>query len=193
MYYNPVQVLTVRILKYGTVECRTVLSFSGSWGAITVPAVTAPVMSVYSQFVSTAMLFITELFVFLYSIAVCVQVKSKVTRWGQDEDARCSYSYTHVGVPMSAHDNLKAQVKGVLFFAGEATTRDYTGTVHGAYLTGVEAANECWNSLRSKGVVKVNGSSRRVAQGDSSLLEVAPVSSVLSNPVGAPPLIMSRL
>lgn len=123
---------------------------------------------------------------------MCFQVKSKVTRWGQDENARCSYSYTHVGVPMSAHDNLKAPVKGVLYFAGEATTRDYTGTVHGAYLTGIEAATECWSSLRSKGLL---GKEAFTAKGDvqgDSLLEVAPVSSLL-NPTGAAPLIMSRL
>ena len=29
-----------------------------------------------------------------------------------------------------------------LFFAGEATDSDYFGTVHGAYLSGVRAANE---------------------------------------------------
>ena len=61
---------------------------------------------------------------------------------------------------------------------GEATTRDYTGTVHGAYATGVEAANECFSCLRDRGVLAPSLG--------KSMLEVAPVSSAL-------PLIVSRM
>ena len=39
-------------------------------------------------------------------------------------------------------DHLAQPVDGRLFFAGEATNRQYFGTVHGAYLSGVRAAKE---------------------------------------------------
>jgi monoamine oxidase len=63
------------------------------------------------------------------------------TRWGRDPFARGSYSYALPG-HADARAVLAAPVDGRLFFAGEACSqRDFT-TAHGAYLTGVEAANE---------------------------------------------------
>ena len=37
-------------------------------------------------------------------------------------------------------DDLSEPVSECLFFAGEATTSSYTGTVHGAHITGKSAA-----------------------------------------------------
>ncbi|XP_073065352.1 polyamine oxidase 2-like isoform X2 [Primulina eburnea] len=65
-----------------------------------------------------------------------------VSRWGSDEDSLGSYSYDVVGTPHDLFEKLRIPVDN-LFFAGEATSLDYTGTVHGAYSTGLMAAENC--------------------------------------------------
>ena len=64
------------------------------------------------------------------------------TRWAADPFSRGSYSYIPVGTTDAARDELARPVEGRLFFAGEATSRHYPATVHGAYLSGVRAAKE---------------------------------------------------
>ena len=63
----------------------------------------------------------------------------RFSRWGTDKFARGSYSYVPVGVNANLRDYL-AKPEGRVFFAGEATMRGYAGTVHGAYMSGVRAA-----------------------------------------------------
>jgi monoamine oxidase len=62
-------------------------------------------------------------------------------RWAADPYARGSYSYA---VPGAANERavLAASVDQRLFFAGEACSRHDFSTAHGAYLTGVEAAEQ---------------------------------------------------
>lgn len=69
--------------------------------------------------------------------------------WQADPFSRGAYSYTAVG-GMDAAQALAAPVADALYFAGEATNSDgYTGTVHGASATGLRAAKELLQSLRS--------------------------------------------
>jgi len=69
--------------------------------------------------------------------------------WQADPFSRGAYSYTAVG-GMDAAQALAAPVADALYFAGEATNIDgYTGTVHGAIATGLRAAKELLQSLRS--------------------------------------------
>jgi monoamine oxidase len=65
-----------------------------------------------------------------------------VTRWASDPYAFGSYSYLRPGTDGDTRDALAAPVDDRLFFAGEATNRDYAATVHGAYLSGLRAAQE---------------------------------------------------
>ena len=67
---------------------------------------------------------------------------SLVTRWRSDPRSYGSYSYVPVGSSFARHLDLASPVDGKVFFAGEATHRDYPATVHGAYLSGVRAARE---------------------------------------------------
>ena len=60
-----------------------------------------------------------------------------VTRWAADPLAGGSYSFLRVGALRDDYDRLAAPVAGKLFFAGEATERHHSATVHGAYLSGV--------------------------------------------------------
>lgn len=66
----------------------------------------------------------------------------QVTRWAADPFAFGSYSYNALGSDPTMRDALAAPEGAVLLFAGEATSREYFGTVHGAYLSGVRAAEE---------------------------------------------------
>ncbi|KAJ7960594.1 Polyamine oxidase-like protein [Quillaja saponaria] len=65
-----------------------------------------------------------------------------VSRWGTDINSLGSYSYDTVGKPHDLYERLRVPVDN-LFFAGEATSVSYPGSVHGAYSTGVMAAEDC--------------------------------------------------
>jgi monoamine oxidase len=64
----------------------------------------------------------------------------QVTRWASDSLAGGSYSFLPVGAVADDYDRLATPVAERLFFAGEATHRDYSATVHGAYLSGLREA-----------------------------------------------------
>lgn len=66
----------------------------------------------------------------------------QLTRWAQDPFAFGSYSFNAVGSTPQMRKELAAPVDDRLFFAGEATHRGYFGTAHGAYLSGLRAAQE---------------------------------------------------
>lgn len=64
------------------------------------------------------------------------------TRWAADPFAWGSYSYVAKGSTLADVEALAAPVGGRLFFAGEATTTKDPATVHGAYRSGLRAAEE---------------------------------------------------
>ncbi|MDX1928004.1 MAG: FAD-dependent oxidoreductase [Pirellulaceae bacterium] len=66
----------------------------------------------------------------------------QITRWASDPLAGGSYSFNPVGATPKSREQLAEPLDNTLYFAGEATERDYFGTAHGAYLSGVRAANE---------------------------------------------------
>ncbi len=63
-----------------------------------------------------------------------------IARWGADPFARGSYAHIPLGSTGRDHDRLAAPVGGCLLFAGEATSRSFPATVHGAYLSGLREA-----------------------------------------------------
>lgn len=65
-----------------------------------------------------------------------------ITRWGHDPYSYGSYSYQRIGSTEQNILNLAKPVANKLFFAGEATSTDDYGTVHGAYNSGIRAAGE---------------------------------------------------
>jgi monoamine oxidase len=64
----------------------------------------------------------------------------RLTRWASDPFAFGSYSYLPPGATGTDRDALAEPVANRLFFAGEATHRQYPATVHGALLSGERAA-----------------------------------------------------
>ncbi|KAJ4906582.1 putative polyamine oxidase 2 [Raphanus sativus] len=69
-------------------------------------------------------------------------VQYLVSRWGSDVNSLGSYSYDVVGKPHDLSERLRVPVDN-LFFAGEATSMSFAGSVHGAYSSGLMAAEEC--------------------------------------------------
>lgn len=73
-------------------------------------------------------------------------IESIVTRWGSDRFARGTYSFVAAEARPGDYDLIAAPVSN-LFFAGEATIATHPATVHGAYLSGLRAAHEVYESL----------------------------------------------
>jgi len=74
-------------------------------------------------------------------ILVPAPLQALITRWGSDPMAYGAYS----SLPIGSHggedyDIMAKSVGNRLFFAGEATTRRYPATMHGAFYTGLWAA-----------------------------------------------------
>ncbi|MFO0585932.1 MAG: NAD(P)/FAD-dependent oxidoreductase [Polyangiaceae bacterium] len=64
------------------------------------------------------------------------------TSWSKDPFTLGSYSFNALGVTADTRAALTVPVNDRLYFAGEATHPDHFGTVHGAYLSGVRAAEQ---------------------------------------------------
>lgn len=69
-------------------------------------------------------------------------IRHLVSHWGTDINSLGSYSYGAVGKPHDLSEKLRIPVDN-LFFAGEATSLSYPGSVHGAFSTGLMAAEDC--------------------------------------------------
>ncbi|XP_073012746.1 polyamine oxidase 5-like isoform X1 [Typha latifolia] len=69
-----------------------------------------------------------------------------VSRWGTDPNSLGSYSCDLVGKPADTYERFCAPVDN-LYFAGEAASIDHSGSVHGAYSSGIAAAEDCRRHL----------------------------------------------
>jgi len=64
------------------------------------------------------------------------------TKWGQSINTFGAYSFAPNGTTSTDFDTMAKEISNKLFFAGEHTIRDYRGTVHGAYLSGIREADK---------------------------------------------------
>ena len=76
-------------------------------------------------------------------------VKHKVTAWGADPWVKGAYSASLPG-KHSQREALRQPLDDRLYFAGEATSDQFWATVHGAYLSGIRAANEATDNLSQR-------------------------------------------
>lgn len=77
-------------------------------------------------------------------------IQSICTRWGSDPLSYGSYSHVRVQSSGSDYDILGESVGTRLFFAGEATNRQYPATMHGAYLSGLREASCIFRATRGQ-------------------------------------------
>ncbi|PIK55285.1 putative lysine-specific histone demethylase 1B [Apostichopus japonicus] len=68
--------------------------------------------------------------------------KSYVTEWYKDSFSKMSYSYIKPGGSGEVYETLADSVNDRVFFAGEATNRQFPQTVTGAYLSGIREATK---------------------------------------------------
>lgn len=89
---------------------------------------------------------------FAFGDASPLQTQYLVSRWGSDPNSLGSYSCDLVGKPADVCVRFSAPVEN-LYFAGEAASADHSGSVHGAYSSGLAAAEDCRKRLLTlKGV-----------------------------------------
>jgi monoamine oxidase len=69
-------------------------------------------------------------------------ISFQFSRWSTDPYAYGSYSYQSVGSTPKDYQTLAKTVGNYLYFAGEAAHTTRYSTVHGAYMRGIEVANE---------------------------------------------------
>jgi len=77
----------------------------------------------------------------LYGIAIPEPSAWYITRWASDPFSFGSYSHIPPGATSDDYAVLAEPFLDRLFFAGEATSSKFAGTVHGAYLSGLREAN----------------------------------------------------
>jgi lysine-specific histone demethylase 1 len=73
-------------------------------------------------------------------------IESVVTRWGHDQFARGSYSYTGPNFQPEDYDVMAKPIEN-LYFAGEHTCGTHPATVHGAYISGLRAASDVVDAI----------------------------------------------
>ncbi|KAK6167988.1 hypothetical protein SNE40_021901 [Patella caerulea] len=73
-----------------------------------------------------------------------------VTHWDSDPFAGMAYSYMPVGSDGSLYDDMAKDVNDKVYFAGEATNKQFPQSVTGAYLSGLREANKIILSLTSE-------------------------------------------
>ncbi|XP_073140405.1 protein FLOWERINGUS D isoform X2 [Henckelia pumila] len=105
-------------------------------------------------------------------IEVPEPIQTVCTRWGSDPFCLGSYSNVAIGASGDDYDILAESVgDGRVFFAGEATTRRYPATMHGALLSGFrEAANMAHYARVRTSRLKVEKNPTRNAHSCASIL-----------------------
>ncbi|MEM7111888.1 MAG: FAD-dependent oxidoreductase [Chloroflexota bacterium] len=71
----------------------------------------------------------------------------QITRWASDPFSYGSYSFNGIGASANERRALGRSVDGGLYFAGEATAVNYPSTVHGALISGRNAAEAILSDL----------------------------------------------
>lgn len=90
------------------------------------------------QIVASAMTTLRHLF----GADIPEPIDYQLTRWASDPFAVGAYSYNPVGADPKLRRQLAKPIADKLYFAGEATDHEYFGTAHGAYLSGLRAAEQ---------------------------------------------------
>jgi polyamine oxidase len=83
------------------------------------------------------------------NVTVPEPIAFKYPRWTKTPWAYGSYSNWPIGTTLEMHQNLRANTSR-LWFAGEATSAEYFGFLHGAWFEGMEAGSQVAALLKGK-------------------------------------------
>ncbi|GLT74410.1 hypothetical protein SLA2020_462110 [Shorea laevis] len=101
-------------------------------------------------------------------IVVPDPVQAVCTRWGKDCFTYGSYSYVAIGSSGDDYDLLAESVgDGRVFFAGEATNKQYPATMHGAFLSGMREAANIMRAAKRRLLALGDKVSNNTEEGDS--------------------------
>lgn len=78
----------------------------------------------------------------IYGNAIPYPKQFKRTKWGQNKHTYGTYSCAAVGTTTEDFYIMGQQLDDKIFFGGEHTTKEYRGTVHGAYISGIREADK---------------------------------------------------
>ena len=78
----------------------------------------------------------------IYGNTIPSPTKMLRTKWNSNEYTFGSYAFASVGSRTDKFEIFQRSIDNKVFFAGEHTSRDYRGTVHGAYLSGIREAKK---------------------------------------------------
>ncbi|XP_002981437.2 polyamine oxidase [Selaginella moellendorffii] len=95
-----------------------------------------------------------------------------VPRWGSMKYFKGSYSNWPIGVSDSEFEAIQAPVE-TLYFAGEHTSQKYSGYVHGAYLTGIEAGKDLVACIKHKKCRKFSREKHKDLKNSTCKAEIA--------------------
>ena len=84
----------------------------------------------------------------IYGSGIPEPTKFLRTKWVSNEYTFGSYSFATNGTRTSDFSVFEESMNNKLFFAGEHTSKDYRGTVHGAYNSGFRAAEQITGLLQ---------------------------------------------
>lgn len=87
----------------------------------------------------------------IYGNEIPEPIKMFRTKWNENQYSFGAYSFSSKGLYGGAFEVFEDPIEDKIFFAGEHTSIDYRGTVHGAYLSGIREARKI---LRTKRVIK---------------------------------------
>ncbi|XP_057464653.1 lysine-specific histone demethylase 1 homolog 2-like isoform X1 [Actinidia eriantha] len=106
------------------------------------------------------------------SIDVPNPIQTICTRWGSDPLSYGSYSHVRVRSSGSDYDILAESLGSRLFFAGEATNRQYPATMHGAFLSGLREASCIFRATRGQQSNPLNCIQKHVVPSNDILVDL---------------------
>ena len=85
----------------------------------------------------------------MFGSSVPEPIAHQFTRWSQDPFAYGSYSFNATGSSNDDRESLSQPIDNRVFWAGEAYSSLYPGTVHGAHISGLNAAKALQKTLKN--------------------------------------------
>ena len=114
-------------------------AYNSSWKTLVLSAIGAQSSLIESQTDSKNQNTVMEMLREIYQ-SVSDPINFYVPRWGTDRNFYGAYSFWPVGFTEEDHKHLRSSVSERIFFAGEATSKDFFGFMQGAICTGLDQA-----------------------------------------------------